>query len=197
MKRILTTAILVVSLIGFIYLGLANINKTNHKVKIQDIQLKSKQSDLLDLEKKFNILNKELEQKNLDEKKVQELEQQKADLQKQLEQAQHDLQAKAEQKKAQQEKLARAATLSSQPVYASTGCSDAKSCIYFHESGNRTNAINASSGACGLGQAWPCSKMPCSLSDYACQDAFFTNYALTRYGSWDAAWAYWQGHSNW
>jgi len=72
---------------------------------------------------------------------------------------------------------------------AATG--DAKAFIYAKESGNNPGAINASSGACGLGQALPCSKMPCSLSDYACQDNFFTNYMLSRYGTWANARAFW------
>lgn len=69
--------------------------------------------------------------------------------------------------------------------------------IYMHESGNRTSAINPNSGACGLGQALPCSKMPCSLQDYPCQDQFFTNYAINRYGSWAGAAAFWRSHSWW
>lgn len=72
---------------------------------------------------------------------------------------------------------------------AATG--DAKAFIYARESGNNPGAINKASGACGLGQALPCSKMPCSLSDYACQDTFFTNYMLQRYGSWENAKAFW------
>lgn len=73
----------------------------------------------------------------------------------------------------------------------------AKAFIYQKESGNRTDAINASSGACGLGQALPCSKMGCSLSDYACQDAWFTNYAMQRYGSWENAQAFWLANHWW
>lgn len=80
---------------------------------------------------------------------------------------------------------------------APIGCQDAKSCIYFHESGDSTTSVNPVSHSCGLGQAWPCSKMPCSLTDYTCQDNFFTQYMLSRYGSWDAAWAYWEANSNW
>lgn len=84
------------------------------------------------------------------------------------------------------------------PVVGVTGCgSGYKALIYQRESGCRTNAINASSGACGLGQALPCSKMGCSLSDWACQDRFFTSYALSRYGSWEAAWAFWTAHNYW
>ena len=73
----------------------------------------------------------------------------------------------------------------------------AKMFIYMHESGNRTNAINKSSGACGLGQALPCSKMNCSLSDYACQDAWFTRYMIARYGTWENARAFWLSHNWW
>jgi hypothetical protein len=69
--------------------------------------------------------------------------------------------------------------------------------IYTMESGNRTNAVNAYSGACGLGQSLPCSKMGCSLTDYACQDAWFTNYAISRYGSWYNAYCFWVGHRWW
>lgn len=68
---------------------------------------------------------------------------------------------------------------------------EAKAFIYFKESTNNPKAINASSGACGLGQALPCSKLPCSLDDRACQDEWFTNYMKGRYGSWSAAKAYW------
>lgn len=74
---------------------------------------------------------------------------------------------------------------------------EAKAFIYQKESGNRPDAINRSSGACGLGQALPCSKMGCSLTDYACQDAWFTNYCLRRYGSWENAYKFWLSHHWW
>lgn len=75
--------------------------------------------------------------------------------------------------------------------------SDAKMFIYNKESGNNPNSINRSSGACGLGQALPCSKMGCSLGDYACQDAFFTKYMQSRYGTWENAKAFWLSHHWW
>ena len=74
---------------------------------------------------------------------------------------------------------------------------EAKLWIYMHESGNKPGAINKASGACGLGQALPCSKMGCGLADYACQDAWFTNYMKSRYGSWLNAKAFWLAHSWW
>lgn len=67
--------------------------------------------------------------------------------------------------------------------------------IYMHESGNNPAAVN-SSGCRGLGQACPGSKLPCG-ADYACQDAFFTNYMLNRYGSWENAKAFWLSHNWW
>lgn len=60
--------------------------------------------------------------------------------------------------------------------------------VFNRESGNNPGAINPSSGACGLGQAEPCSKLPCSLSDYNCQVNYFTGYMEARYGSWEASW---------
>ena len=77
--------------------------------------------------------------------------------------------------------------------------SDYKLYIYDHESGNNPEAVNSSSGACGLGQAEPCSKLSsvCSLSDYACQDAWFTRYMEERYGTWEAAYEHWIIHRNW
>jgi len=79
------------------------------------------------------------------------------------------------------------------------GCGDDPNMafIYSHESGCSTASINASSGACGLGQAEPCSKLPCSLSDWDCQNAYFTAYAVQRYGSTDAAYVFWLANRWW
>ena len=68
----------------------------------------------------------------------------------------------------------------------------AKASIYMKESSNNHRAINPSSGACGIGQALPCSKLPCSLDDYECQDQWFTeSYMKPRYSTWIKAWNYW------
>lgn len=86
------------------------------------------------------------------------------------------------------------------PVYAPMSDDEAKNFIYQHESGGRLDAMN-SIGACGLGQSLPCSKMssvcPNWRTDYACQDAWFTNYMLQRYGSWVNARAFWLNHNWW
>lgn len=60
-----------------------------------------------------------------------------------------------------------------------------------HESGFRPDAVNASSGACGLGQALPCSKMPCELTDVDCQANWMLDYVERRYGTPNDAWYFW------
>lgn len=84
------------------------------------------------------------------------------------------------------------------PVVGVTNCGDNpyKQFIYQHESGCRTDAVN-SIGCAGLGQACPGSKLPCSLSDWVCQDNYFSNYAIQRYGSWANAYNFWQSHRWW
>lgn len=71
-----------------------------------------------------------------------------------------------------------------------------KAFIYGKESGNDPTAHNPD-GCRGLGQACPGSKLPCSDTDYACQDAWFTGYMLDRYHSWYNAYIYWIGHNSW
>lgn len=88
------------------------------------------------------------------------------------------------------------------PVITSDDESTAKAFIYQHESGNVACKINGGAidcnyngnRACGIGQALPCQKLTaiCNLSDYACQDNWFTNYMKERYGSWSAAKQFWQ-----
>jgi uncharacterized protein YabE (DUF348 family) len=60
------------------------------------------------------------------------------------------------------------------------------------ESGCNPAAVNKSSGACGIPQALPCSKLPCPLdaSGAVCQLGWMNSYVLKRYGSWEAAKAF-------
>ncbi|MFR9794721.1 transglycosylase SLT domain-containing protein [Streptomyces sp. MS06] len=70
--------------------------------------------------------------------------------------------------------------------------------IVQHESGWNVNARNASSGAYGLVQALPGSKMASAGSDWktnaATQIKWGLNYMDSRYGSPVAAWNFWQSH---
>lgn len=77
-----------------------------------------------------------------------------------------------------------------------TDPNSAKAYIYARESGNNPNAVSPN-GCYGLGQ--DCNgvlRIQCG-ADYDCQDAYFTNYAMRRYGSWEGALAFWQSHHWW
>jgi len=141
-------------------------------------------------------LEQTIHQTQLDKKKLLEevnkkgslTEQQKKqieDLNKIIQQKDQELQSKAASKKA----YAAATTVAPLPS------NKAKAFIYEHESGNRTTAVN-SIGCRGLGQACPGSKLPCG-DDYACQDAWFTNYMQQRYGSWENAYIFWVNNHWW
>lgn len=82
---------------------------------------------------------------------------------------------------------------------APTASTDPKMFIYLRESGNNPARWN-SSGCVGLGQACPAQKLLAvcpDVNDYACQDAWFTNYAINRYGSWQGAYNHWQSNKWW
>ncbi|MEU3607225.1 transglycosylase SLT domain-containing protein [Streptomyces sp. NPDC035033] len=70
--------------------------------------------------------------------------------------------------------------------------------IVSHESGWNFKATNSSSGAYGLVQALPASKMASAGSDWktnpATQIKWGLNYMNERYGSPNAAWAFWQAN---
>ncbi|MFJ9705854.1 transglycosylase SLT domain-containing protein [Streptomyces sp. NPDC101234] len=70
--------------------------------------------------------------------------------------------------------------------------------IVSHESGWNPSATNSSSGAYGLVQALPASKMSSAGSDWktnpATQIKWGLDYMNSRYGSPTAAWSFWQAN---
>jgi hypothetical protein len=63
-------------------------------------------------------------------------------------------------------------------------------------------ALNSRSGACGLGQFWPCSKMADGLPDWPTQPIaqlrdYVIPYAVNKYGSLPGAWLTWQRRGWW
>ena len=59
------------------------------------------------------------------------------------------------------------------------------------ESGFNPLAFNRKSGACGIFQALPCSKMRCELENIDCQVAWGISYIERRYGTPSKALAFW------
>lgn len=70
--------------------------------------------------------------------------------------------------------------------------------IVVKESSWNANSVNKSSGACGLFQAYPCSKAiqqyPDYMNNYKSQIDWGLNYIKERYGTPKKAWAFWQEH---
>lgn len=94
------------------------------------------------------------------------------------------------------------AVVQPQPVAPNGSCQDwmaqagvpitaASTQLIINESGCRPDAVNPSSGACGIPQALPCSKMPCTLQDPVCQLQWMNNYVQERYNTWDSALSFW------
>ncbi len=154
------------------------------------------------LERQFNQVRQEVEAKD---KSLLQSSKERQELEKKLKELEAQLQAKrAEQ--------ARVAALTQQrasaarvPVsgtcaewIAAAGISDVASAaeLIRRESGCNPNAINRSSGACGVAQELPCGKSGCALGDGACQVRWMNGYVSARYGSWANAVAF-HDRNNW
>lgn len=66
--------------------------------------------------------------------------------------------------------------------------------LIMRESGCRPTARNASSGAYGIPQALPASKIAHCGDDPICQIQWMQNYVNRRYGGWAGAVAWWNTH---
>lgn len=170
------------------------VNTSRQSIELKEIKIRNIEAELTELESDYIDLQKNktntLEQKN---KEIEDLKQRENELESQIEARR---QVKEQQAKAYAIEQSRASELARNTADCNTG-NKYKDFIYYKESGCRTNAINPNGGACGIGQALPCSKLPCSLSDYACQDSWFSNYAIKRYGSWENAYNFWTVNSWW
>jgi hypothetical protein len=68
--------------------------------------------------------------------------------------------------------------------------------LIMRESGCNPNAVNPSSGACGIGQQLPCGKWPHAWNDPIGGMIDMQNYVFARYGTWADALAHSYAH-NW
>lgn len=192
-KPILIRAVLAAILLVFVGLAVAQARQHTQLKLHNDIEIKSKEAKLLELDNKYNDLLKDKHQDKQDQlKKIKELEQEKAKLEEQLQ---------AKRNKASELQRIASGTLNKltgtrQVSAEKLPQNGYKSFIYQHESGNNPNATN-SIGCYGLGQ--DCNgivRNKCG-ANYACQDRYFTNYAQTRYNGWEGAKAFWLIHHWW
>jgi len=189
----LKTGLSAITITAFVALAVYYVSDNKQQIQLQDIQVKSKESQLIQLNSKYDTILKEKvqtdQQKLEQQKKIDELENERKRLE-------GELQAKLQRQQSEKQRLATAAQSVSGTAKVSAASGNFyKDFIYHHESGNRTTAVN-SIGCRGIGQACPGTKLPCG-DDYACQDAWFTNYAMQRYGSWENAYNFWVANRWW
>ena len=199
----------VVGIIGKIILSLLVIGFAGlaiHNIRTLTVKLDDSSSNIERLESEKEQSGKDIE--NL-KKENEDLNTKKKELEQKNKELEDKLQAKLEaQKKAQQQ-----ATLASQQTTTVSGtCSDwmrqagitdtaNASYIFQRESGCNPTATNKSSGAYGVCQALPGSKMASAGADWktnpVTQMKWCDSYAKSRYGSWAQAVAFWKNNKWW
>lgn len=200
----LTLSALVI--IVFAGMGVTDALNQKHQLKVKNIQLHSKSAEIEQLKVEHQQLNVQLEtelkQNQVNTEKVKKLEEEK----KRLEERTRQLEARKAEKSRLAKLLGRqtasAQTSARAPVRAPKGnCADwirqagitdvanANELIR-RESGCNPNAVNRSSGACGVAQELPCGKSGCGMGNGACQVKWMAKYIENRYGSWANAVAF-------
>lgn len=190
-----------------VVLMIVNIFALNH-MNTQLEQLKVQREVITETKEKLNETNKSLnkvkEEKSKSDASLREQREKAEKLEKENQSLKVDLQAKREAKKptitvAQTKQLTRqkqdtavAVSGTCDEWIATAGITDianAKELIR-RESNCNPNAVNPSSGACGVAQELPCGKSGCKLGDGACQIAWMNQYVTSRYGSFANAIAF-------
>lgn len=193
MKKLL----IVVSVMIVTYGLIAIILNTNTNIELKQLDVKTKQAEINNLEKEIENFNKG---KTKDQKTLK-------DLKKENERLQSELQAK----------LLRESRGVSGVVYAASQAPPSgdwvKNCqnwakqadiplpqaginLIDKESDCNPNAVNPSSGACGIGQQLPCGKWEHQWNDPVGGLKDMYKYVLERYSSWESAWNFWL-NNNW
>lgn len=209
-KRI--TIVLGVLVIGFFgSLAYMDAVRTWQNLQEQATQIEElkTQSNELDEQLEKTIETQEQSQEELDK-----LEQEKKELEEEQKRLEAELQAKVERERRLAEAsqqvintatLTQTASASSVPApQGNCGDNAYAAYIYGKESGGTipgncdTTATNAG-GCYGIGQACPSAnevRQQCG-ADYACQNAWFTNYMKGRYGTWQKAYEFHVANNWW
>lgn len=201
-KAILFIAILLLLMSAVFAIAESNHSKIETRnVKIELDKNKSEQDKLEEEYKKLEGANAGNEQK------VQELELKRQQLEKEKSELEAQLQAKAELKASQSKVYAAAAptvpyteriTGDKQSWLAASGIPEdqwwAVDSIVSRESSWNPNAVNKSSGACGLGQQLPCGKWAGAWNDPVAALKAQYGYVTARYGGYPQAVAFWNAN---
>lgn len=205
MKRNITI-LLTILFIGFVGIGINDIRNNHVELELKHIELQDKALELkqitIEKEKLNQEFDKAIQEKDINEQRVRELEQEKLRLEEKTRQLERDLQAKrAEEQRIASVGITQKASATS---YAGTkldwlkasGIPEAEwwavDYIVSRESSWNPNAVNKSSGACGLVQSLPCSKLGPNWNDPVVALKWQYQYVLNRYGGYSQAVAFWK-----
>lgn len=211
MKYKILFALGLAGLVIFSSIGTRSIVHTRQKIQIDRLELKSKSTELKTLQLKYDKLNTDLDSALKSDQnnatKIQEIEKEKDDLEKQKHQLEQEVSVKKQQSEIDATQIAYAAAL---PTGSHTDWMAAAGIpasdygyvdfIVSHESGWGTTSMNSSSGAYGLCQSLPASKMASAGADYMSnpitQLRWCNSYA-TKYGGWAGSYAFWAASFWW
>lgn len=169
---------------------------------MKELELKSNEAKLIELNLKYDqVIQLQTKTEKEKQEKLKKIEQ----LETERERLQRELQAKRRKQTEEKEKLATAARKATrtQTASASGSCeewmaqagianTEATRKLILKESGCNPRAVNPSSGACGIPQAYPCSKLPNGVNtDPVTQLKWMQSYVTGRYGSWENALSTW------
>lgn len=187
---------------------------TTERLNVKTMKLESTENKLKDV----NLQVEQLKTQSSKDKEKQE--QYKKQLE-QKEKEKKELEAKLQAKLDAKAKLAAAATQAEHKLTATANASAASApvtgskadwmraagispsdytyvdYIVTKESGWNPNAVNPSSGACGLGQQLPCGKWAGAWNDPVAALVAMKGYAVARYGSWSGAYNFWISNNWW
>jgi Skp family chaperone for outer membrane proteins len=191
-------AFLILSLTIQTALAQNKVQHLNNQVEQKKVQLQKRQEKLQELHTDLQDVQKLKADTDI---QLQQKAAQEAQLKAEIDNLNAQLQAKAESERQQSlaSKVVNTVTVTA-TASADTvqGCGDNfyANYIYMHESTCKTHNPNGS-GCDGIGQACPSSKVidQCGY-DYACQNAWFTNYANSM-GGWEAAYNIWLSKGWW
>ena len=203
---------LVIATLIFVGWGLGSLRETQLNLELEQVQLKDTNAELKELQLEYDQLNFDLNEAINDDKRTEEqlkqLKQEKDQLESEKQRLEAELQAKLEREQKQYDVAV------SKPTYATSGDWVAQCKAWAAEAGVTLNSWaielidresncdptvwnTAGSGAYGIAQALPASKLPNgTATSPPDQIKWMETYVMNRYGSWEQA-VYFHNLNNW
>lgn len=190
-RKHIITPIAILIVLSFAGIAAANLTTAHTQLETKKVELQSTQDKIKLLQLKYGDLESKLQKaeasQTTNKDQIDQLEQQKNELDRQLQTTKAQLQAKADIKR----NTVSAASVSKEQLMLSAGITAGDhyyaDWLINKESSWNPNAVNPSSGACGLAQALPCSKLGPNWNDTQTALTWMSTYVKNRYGTWYAA----------